>query len=203
MIPGHDRRVFTAGRDPVFGLTLGLTLTLLLGLSLLTGCLPGCLPGGEEEALPPPEMESWEGYGSQTAVLFFAEGGLEPLWHEELRLIELQSDVVDRVDRCLQELFRGPERGLGRAFPPGASLEHIFLEEREGVLTLDFSPVTAQLLLRAGSVEERIALESLMRTLRVNFHSVRQLRILVGGETVETLGGHLNMSRLLPLGGDG
>ncbi|MCP4546425.1 MAG: GerMN domain-containing protein [bacterium] len=164
--------------------------------------LLSCLPVDETESPVPAETDTWEGYGSQTVVLFFAEGGLEPTWQEELRVIELQEDPADRIARVLEELLHGPERGLGRAFPPGASLEHIFLEERSGVLTLDFNPVTVQLLIRAGSVEERIALEALKRVLRVNFPAVRHLRILVGGAATETLGGHLNIARALPLGGD-
>ena len=132
-------------------------------------------------------------------MLFFAEGGAEPQWSEELRAIELQEDPAERVARCLEELFRGPEKGMGRAFPPGVELEHLFLEEAQGVLTLDFNPITVQLLTRAGSVEERIALESLRRTLRVNFPALRSLRILVGGQVVETFGGHMSVARPLTL----
>ncbi len=158
-----------------------------------------CSPGGEDGGETAGEQERWEGYGSQTVVLFFAEGSLDLVWREELRAIELQADVSDRAARTLEELFRGPEEGLGRAFPPGAQLDHVFLEERDGLLTLDFNPVTAQLLVRAGSLEERVALEALLRTLRVNFPAVRSLRILVGGQEAESFGGHLSIARPLVL----
>ncbi|MEZ4396186.1 MAG: GerMN domain-containing protein [Candidatus Krumholzibacteriia bacterium] len=174
-----------------------LTRALAIGALLVT--LAGC---GEEQApapLPQEQVDSWEGYGSQTVLLFFAEGGVEPEWREELRVIELADDPVDRIARTLRELLRGPERGLGRAFPPGMELQHLFLEERPGLLTLDFSPVSASILTRAGSLEERIALSALRRCLRANFPAVRRLRILVGGEPAESLGGHLNISRPLDL----
>lgn len=174
--------------------------------ALALGCLLALLGGGpgcdkEEGPAPPPgePAESWEGYGSQTAVLFFAEGGLDPVWHEELRVVELKDDPVDRIERSVNELLRGPERGPGRAFPPGMELEHIFFEEPQGLLTLDFSAASAAVLTRAGSLEERIALEALRRCLRVNFPAVRRLRILVGGERAETLGGHLSISEPLLL----
>ena len=148
--------------------------------------------------------EKWEGYGSQTIVLFYAEGSIAPRWNEELRLIEVREDPVDRVARALEELLAGPEQVKGRAFPEGVGLEHVFLEEQLGVLTVDFAPVVAELLTRAGSAEEKIAIESLKRTLRVNFPALRSLRILIGGETRETLGGHLDISSPLPLNpGDG
>ena len=166
---------------------------------LLLALLAGCGSRQETEDLENITAEGWEGYGSQTVVLFFADEREEPRWFEELRVVELHEDSADRVARCLRELFRGPEKGKGRAFPPGTQLAHLFVEDAEGLLTLDFSPATAQLLTRAGSVAERVALESLRRTLRVNFPELKRLRILVGGQPAETLGGHLSVSRPMTL----
>ncbi len=55
-------------------LSFGFGLALALGAAL-AGC------GRDEGPAPaPPEAaETWEGYGAQTVVLFFAEGGIEPL----------------------------------------------------------------------------------------------------------------------------
>lgn len=179
----------------------------MLKRALAFACLLALVGGGlacdqEEGPAPPPVelAEHWEGYGSQTAVLFFAEGGLDPVWHEELRVVELKDDPVDRIERTVHELLRGPEHGPGRAFPPGMELDHLFFEEEQGLLTLDFSAASAQLLTRAGSLEERIALDALRRCLRVNFPALRRLRLLVGGERAESLGGHLSISE--PLGLD-
>lgn len=170
----------------------GLALALLLAAG-------AC--GRDEGPAPPPEetADAWEGYGAQTVVLFFAEGGLSPVWHEELRAVELKEDPVERIERTLVELMRGPADGTGRAFPPGMEVAHVFLEERQGLLTLDFSAASAGLLTRAGSLEERIALEALGRCLRINFPAVRRLRILVDGEPAASLGGHLSLSEPLRL----
>jgi germination protein M len=174
-----------------------LLLALPLALLLCGGCGDrGDTDPGDQQT----EAEHWEGYGSQTVILFFAEGSLNPSWHEELRPIELQEDPVDRIARVLEELLAGPDQVQGRAFPAGVRLEHLFLEEQGGVLTIDFNPVIGELLTRAGATEERLALESLKRTLQVNFPALRSLRILIGGEARETLGGHLDISRPLPLG---
>lgn len=188
----RTRQAMAAG-----GLPAGrwLAALLLAVAALAAGCGPGDAPPPPEAAEP----EAWEGYGSQTVVLFFAEGGLEPAWREELRVIELHTDPADRVERVLEELFRGPEQGRGRAWPPGTRLAHVFIEDRAGLLTLDFHPATVGLLTRAGSLEERLALESLRRTLRVNFPELRALRILVGGEPAASLGGHLSTARPLRL----
>jgi hypothetical protein len=165
----------------------------LLALLALAGC------GDDVQLQEPPEEEIWEGYGSQVCVLFFAEGALDLRWNEEARAIEILEDPTDRVAAVLAELFAGPGNSDGRAFPARTRLEQIFLEA-DGTLTLDFSESSARRLLRAGSLEERVALEALRRTLRVNFPEIRRLRLLVGGQSAEALGGHLWTGDLLPLG---
>ena len=159
-------------------------IALLFVLLLLVGCGSGGPPP------EPPGEEAWEGYGSQVCVLFFAEGALDLDWHEEARAVEILEDPADRVAAVLGELFRGPGQVRGRAFPAGTRVDQVFLEA-DGTLTLDFSATTSRRLLRAGSLEERVALESLRRTLHVNFPEIVDLRLLVAGEPVEAMGGHL------------
>jgi len=79
------------------------------------------------------------------------------------RAIEILEDPADRVAAVLGELFSGPGQVRGRAFPAGTRVEQVFLEA-EGTLTLDFSEATVRRLRRAGSLEERVALQSLRRT---------------------------------------
>jgi spore germination protein GerM len=172
-------------------------------IAALLACALLAAAGCKEKPKPVPaesaEQDKWEGFGSQTVVLFFAEGSARTTWREESRAIEMQADLVDRVARAVEELLRGPTAGKGRAFPPGSRLLHAFLEESEGALTLDFDPAVAQALTQAGSVEERVALDSLRRTLRVNFPALRSLRILIGGEMRDSLAGHLSIARPIPL----
>jgi len=153
-------------------------------LVLVAGC------GGEGPPPEPPDEEAWEGYGSQVCVLFFAEGALDLSWHEEARAVEILEDPADRVAAVMGELFRGPGQVEGRAWPEGTRLEQLFLEA-DGTLTLDFEEASLRRLSRAGSLEERVALESLRRTLRVNFPEIGGLRILAGGQPRESLAGHL------------
>jgi len=142
--------------------------------------------------------ETWAGYGNQVRVLYFAEGAVELNWREEARALEILEDPSARVEATLRELFEGPREVEGRAFPLGCGLEQVFVES-DGTVTLDFTEATAQRLSRAGSLEERVAMASLARTLRVNFPELRQLRILVAGEIRESLGGHLRADNLIPL----
>jgi len=153
---------------------------------LLLALLAGCGSRQETEDLENITAEGWEGYGSQTVVLFFADERRSPTGSRAAR---------GRAERRLrrprgplsQGAIPGAGEGQGARLSAGTQLAHLFVEDAEGLLTLDFSPATAQLLTRAGSVAERVALESLRRTLRVNFPELKRLRILVGGQPAETL----------------
>jgi len=158
--------------------------------------LAACGRQAPEPAGEPPE--SWEGYGNQVRVLYFAEGSVDPTWHEEARALEILEDPPERVEATLRELFAGPREVEGRAFPLGCGLKQVFVEP-DGTVTLDFTESTAQRLSRAGSLEERVAMDALRRTLRVNFPELKRMRLLVAGEVRETLGGHLRADGLIPL----
>ncbi|MDP6418583.1 MAG: GerMN domain-containing protein [Candidatus Krumholzibacteria bacterium] len=168
---------------------------------LLLLVLLACAPDAPEEARVPDEQLWDRSYGSQIRVLFFAEGSLDLRWREEARSLALQEDPADRIEVTLKELLRGPLQGKGRAFPEGSRMRQLFLEEG-GHLVLDFGQETAQLLRWAGSVEERVALEALKRTLRVNFPELESLRILIAGQRQASLAGHLLIDERIELGAE-
>jgi spore germination protein GerM len=167
-------------------------LLWMMPLLLLAAC------AGESPEPPAEVPESWEGYGNQVRVLYFAEGSTSLQWREEARALEILEDPAARIEATLNELLAGPREVNGRAFPLGCGLEQVFVES-DGTLTLDFSESSAQRLSRAGSLEERVAMAALSRTLRVNFPELRRMRILVGGKQCESLGGHLYTGGLLSL----
>ena len=165
-------------------------------LWLLIPVLVACGGKGPEPVAETPE--SWEGYGNQVRVLYFATGSGDLSWSEEARALEILEDPAERVEATLRELFEGPREVDGRAFPLGCGLEQVFVES-DGTVTLDFTRSTVQRLSRAGSLEERVAMAALRRTLRVNFPELKRMRLLVAGEVRETLGGHLRADGLISL----
>ena len=91
--------------------------------------------------------------------------------------------------------MRGPtaDSGLLPVLPPDTPLRDLFLDA-SGVAYVDLG----QELVRGlppGSAAELLAVGSLASTLTRNFPEVRGIRILIDGEEVNTLGGHLDLTR--------
>ncbi len=167
-------------------------LLRLLPLLILAAC-------SREAAEPPPDLpEVWEGYGNQVRVLYFAEGSIDLRWREEARALEIEADPAARIESTLRAMLDGPREVDGRAYPLGCGIEQVFVES-DGTVTVDFSQTTARRLARAGSLEERVSMAALRRTLKVNFPELKRMRILVAGEQRESLGGHLYTGGLLSL----
>ena len=90
----------------------------------------------------------------------------------------------------MNALLSGPTLGGEPLFPPRTKL--LGIEESEGLATVDFSRelLTAH---PGGSLSELKTVYGLVNTLAENFPYIRGVRILVEGESVETLKGHVDL----------
>lgn len=175
--------------------TAVLVFLVVAGISVLRH--KGKAPEETPLAVAPSAAPHEEGVLSVT--LFFASADAQRLVPER-REIAAGSDAIEATVRSvIGELAAGPTGDGAPVLPPGAIVERVFLDD-EGTLTLDFDPS-----LRdshwGGTAAERLTLEALRQTIAVNFSSVRSIQILVAGEPVETIGGHLDAMRALPAGG--
>ncbi len=94
----------------------------------------------------------------------------------------------------LEELLRGEvPRGCDRPLPPGTELLGISIEEE--VATLDFSGELREGF-RGGSDNEQVTVYSIVNTL-TSLPTIERVRILVEGRSINTLGGHHDISRPL------
>ncbi len=82
-------------------------------------------------------------------------------------------------------------------FPEGARVLEVFLTAR-GVAYVSLSPEAAGI--EGGTTPELLAVYSLVNTIVTNFASIKRVQILVGDRMVDTLAGHVDLSR--PLGPD-
>ena len=91
----------------------------------------------------------------------------------------------------------GSRTGLSRTMPLGGALIEVYLTA-DGTAYVDADAAFGRGLSR-GSQDALAALASLTNTLSVNMPEVRQVKVLIEGQEVTDLGGHLDLSRpLLP-----
>jgi hypothetical protein len=105
--------------------------------------------------------------------------------------LPLSNDPVLRSKQVLNTLLAGPVDAELRTLPPDALLLAFYLLP-DGTAIADFSEALATSI-PSGIVSEQLAVNSITRTLEANVPQVRRLKILIHGQEVETLAGHLDL----------
>ena len=139
---------------------------------------------------PPPEPKERE------ATLFFADPNASSLQPEK-RFICLEKGARDDAVALLEELAKGPQlEGLSPTIPAETRVLNAF--NMNDTLVLDFSQ-ELQTNHSGGSAGELITVYSIVNTMTANLRGVKKVQILVEGQEVESLAGHLDLARpLLP-----
>jgi hypothetical protein len=106
--------------------------------------------------------------------------------------LPLSNDPVLRSKQVLNTLLAGPVDVELRTLPPDALLLAFYLLP-DGTAIADFSEALATSI-PSGIVSEQLAVNSIARTLEANVPQVQRLKILIHGQEVETLAGHLDLA---------
>jgi Sporulation and spore germination len=126
------------------------------------------------------------------AKLFWAshadDGALKPVTLD----LPLSNEPVLRAKQVLNTLLAGPVDAELRTLPPEAALLEFYLLP-DGTGIADFSEALATAT-PSGIASEQLAIESIARTLEANVPQVKRLKILIHGQEVETLAGHLDLT---------
>ena len=107
--------------------------------------------------------------------------------------LPLSKDPVVRARQVLNTLLAGPVDADLRTLPPDAILLAFYLLP-DGTAIADFSEALATAT-PSGIVSEQMAVDSITKTLEANVPQVRFLKILLHGQEVDTLAGHLDLTR--------
>jgi len=118
-----------------------------------------------------------------------ADGSLAPVTVE----LPLSNDPALRSKQVLNTLLAGPVDTELRTLPPDAVLLSFYLLP-DGTAIADFSEALATSV-PSGIESEQMAADSLTKTLEANVPQIRRLKILIHGQEVETLAGHLDLSQ--------
>lgn len=140
-------------------------------------------------AVIPTAIDQAEPVGLRDVVLYFGDpAGVVLL--AETREISGCQDGQACLETTLQALIDGPLGDLVPLLPPQTRL--LSITEQDGLATVDFSRdlISGH---PGGSVSELFTAYGLVNTLAENFPHIRQLRILVEGEAVTSLKGHIDL----------
>jgi hypothetical protein len=111
--------------------------------------------------------------------------------------IPLSADPGQRARQVLHALIANPPTPEQRTIPADTILLGFYLLP-EGTAIADFSDALASEY-PSGIMSEKRAVDSIARTLENNLPSVRRLKILIHGEEVETLAGHVDLTGFFDL----
>ena len=126
------------------------------------------------------------------AKLFWASGNGDGALMDSTVELPLSNDPVLRAKQVLNTLLAGPVDADLRTLPPDAVLLAFYILPN-GTAIADFSEALATAT-PSGIQSEQLAVDSITRTLEANVPRVQRLKILIHGQEVETLAGHLDLT---------
>ena len=107
--------------------------------------------------------------------------------------LALSKDPVLRAKQVLNTLLAGPVDSDLRTLPPDAALLSLYLLP-DGSAVADFSEALATSS-PSGIQSEQLAVDSIARTLEANVPQVKRLKILIHGQELDTLAGHVDLTQ--------
>jgi len=192
-----------------FALGLLVLLLLLLGALLVgqrirSGPSPGRTPA--RPTMRPTPVVPPTPIPARLVALYF-ENGEDEKFHPEARDLPSSADSVLFLRSVASAVLDGPKREeLVRPFPDGWTLRAAF-QMKDGVAILDLAPPPppadapplppGALRWETGSREEESAAQALLLSVTKNIPEITRIVLLVAGEPVETLAGHLDLTHPL------
>jgi spore germination protein GerM len=169
-----------------------LLVLLVVGGAVVVKLRQGGKPAAQE--LPAPEVG--DETGTRSVTVYFGSYDGEGVVGEP-RTIASRTHREEEVEAVVNEILRGPQsKQAVQLFPEGTRLRRAFYDEENRLLYLDFTSalVGGQ---SGGSAMEILTLTTLLRTIAVDFPEVVAVQLLVDGQEVETLAGHIDLTRPL------
>ena len=123
--------------------------------------------------------------------LYFADPDSDYLSAEQ-RIIPKSFTQKQRIAQTIKELISGPRGKLIRTTPAHTTLRNVHIDEK-GVVFLDFSAHLSKNH-PGGSSAEITTVYSIVNTVLLNHKEVTKVKILIDGNAIETLAGHIDCS---------
>ncbi len=129
------------------------------------------------------------------AKIFWAAGAnrIAPVQVE----IPLSADPIQRSKQVLDELITHPPAPEQRTLPAEVTILGFYVLS-DGTAVADFSGALVTEI-PSGIASEQTAIDSITETLQSNVPSLRRLKILIHGQEVDTLAGHVDLTGFFDL----
>jgi spore germination protein GerM len=125
-------------------------------------------------------------------TLYFSDREAEYLIGEK-RGIKQKEDVEAEARELIQELIKGPKRKLLPTLPSRTKLLSLHLDDK-GMAKVNFSKALSKDH-PGGSSAEMVTVYSVVNSLAFNFPNIKRVQFLVEGREIDTITGHLSISK--------
>ena len=163
---------------------------------LLTRTVPGEEAAEEAAPVAAPDREQAAAVEQKINVKLFFIAADQPALLIEDREVAYSEDLPRQVRTVVEELVKGPQKGLVATLPKETRVIDTFVTSA-GVAYVDFSKEASQKH-PGGSRGELLSVYSVVNSLTANFPAVKRVQILVEDRQVATLAGHVDLTRPLP-----
>ena len=152
-------------------------------VGIIAALLWGLRSGDETDRPPDPRM-------TRSQVRLYFAGQQSALLAGEDRVIEHLDTPTDQASAIVRELIRGPESDRTGTIPDGTALLGLRIDE--GIVYVDLSGDVSENH-PGGSESELMTIYSIVNSLTENVAGVKAVRILIEGDPVNTLAGHIDL----------
>jgi Sporulation and spore germination len=104
----------------------------------------------------------------------------------------LSADPVERSQQLLRKLIADPPAPEQRTLPADSTILGFYVLA-DGTAVADFSD-TISAEMPSGILSEKLAVDSIVDTLRANVPAIQRLKIVIHGQEVDTLAGHVDLT---------
>jgi spore germination protein GerM len=165
---------------------------------LMTRTVPGEEGAEDSGGAATPAAEDPAAVEQKISVKLFFLAPDQPALLIEDREVAYSADLASQVRTVVEELVKGPQKGLVGTLPPETKVIDTFVTSA-GIAYVDLSKEAAQKH-PGGSKGELLSVYSIVNSLTSNFPAVKRVQIVVEDRQVPTLAGHVDLTR--PLSSD-
>ncbi len=133
---------------------------------------------------------------NESAVFLYFCDRKRPYLVAEERLLSRSEEPVLFGREIIEALIKGPQNGMMRTIPASTALNALYITNDKTAF-VDFSQEIRESH-PGGSQMEYLTVFSIINSLALNIPEIEKVKILIAGQEIETLAGHIDIRDSLP-----